>query len=294
MIYFNVKQLISFEAVIRLRSFTKAAKKLNLTQPAIYMQVKQLQERVGSDIFTIQGKEVFPTLIGAKVLKASKTIINSLELLSVDIEQTLSPETGHLNIAVATTANSFVSRVLAAFKKKYPKSSFHLEVTNRKSLLEKLEDFQLDFAIMGEPPKELLLESEIIMENPLIVIAHPKHKLVKQKNITLKDLKKEILITREQGSGTRMTIERITDLTFNSDIEINSNEAIVEAVQAGLGIGFVSKHTVRLELENNVIKQLNVINFPITRYWHIVSNQQIQLSPMAKQFKAFIHSFKLK
>jgi len=102
------------------------------------------------------------------------------------------------------------------------------------------------------------------------------------------DLNKEILLTREIGSGTRITVERFTGLDFNSDIQINSNEAIVEAVQAGLGIGFVSKHSVNLQLKNNIIKQLDVAPFPIIRQWHIVHHAEAELSPIARRFKQFV------
>jgi DNA-binding transcriptional LysR family regulator len=126
------------------------------------------------------------------------------------------------------------------------------------------------------------------MENPLIAIAHPDHPLLKNKKNSIKALSKETLITREQGSGTRITIERVLGMKFNSEIEINSNEAIIEAVQAGLGIGFVSKHTVKLELENSIIKQLNIDKFPITRHWHTVHSNKTELSPIAQRFKDFI------
>ena len=126
------------------------------------------------------------------------------------------------------------------------------------------------------------------MENPLIAIAHPNNALLKKKTISIKDLSQETLLTREVGSGTRITIERFTGLDFNSDIEINSNEAIVEAVQAGLGIGFVSKHSVKLQLENNIIKQLDVAPFPIIRNWHIVHYKNVELSPIARRFKQFV------
>jgi DNA-binding transcriptional LysR family regulator len=141
---------------------------------------------------------------------------------------------------------------------------------------------------MGEPPKNIPLTSKAFMENPLIAITHPDHALLKKKTISIKDLSQETLLTREIGSGTRITIERFTGLSFSSDIEINSNEAIVEAVQAGLGIGFVSKHSVKLQLENNIIKQLNVAPFPIIRNWHIVHHKNAELSPIARRFKQFV------
>ncbi len=288
MINYTLKQLYSFEAVIRTKSFTKASKELFVTQPAVYMQVQQLSKNVGSDLIRTNGKVIIPTFIGKKLYQTCLEVISTLESSRSDIEQTLNPDSGHLQIAVATTTNSFVSRILAKFKKKYPQMTFHLEVTNRKLLLEKLSNHSADLVIMGEPPSDLPLETQPFMENPLIAIAHPEHPLLANKKNSIKTLVKETLITREQGSGTRITIERITGMKFNSDIEINSNEAIIEAVQAGLGIGFVSKHTVKLELENGIINQLNVDNFPVTRHWYVVHQSKSKLSPIAQRFKDFI------
>ncbi len=288
MINYTLKQLYSFEAVIRTKSFTKASKELFVTQPAVYMQVQQLSKNIGSDLIRTNGKLIIPTFIGTKLYQTCLDVISTLESSRSEIEQTLNPDSGHLQIAVATTTNSFVSRILAKFKNKYPKMTFHLEVTNRKLLLEKLNNHSADLVIMGEPPSDLPLDTQPFMENPLIAIAHPDHPLLANKKNSIKTLVKETLITREQGSGTRITIERITGMKFNSDIEINSNEAIIEAVQAGLGIGFVSKHTVKLELENDIIKQLNVDNFPITRHWYVVHHSKNKLSPIAQRFKDFI------
>jgi len=288
MINYTLKQLYSFEAVVRLKSFTKASKELNITQPAVYMQIQQLTQNIGSDLLNVKGKTITSTFIGKKLYQTSLEVIAKLEQSRSDIEQTLDPEAGHLQIAVATTTNSFVSRVLAKFKKFYPKMTFYLEVTNRKSLLEKLNNNETDLVIMGEPPVDMPLITKPFMKNPLIAIAHPDHPLLKNKRNSIKALNKETLITREQGSGTRITIERITGMQFNSDIEINSNEAIIEAVQAGLGIGFVSKHTVNLELQNNIIKQLEADRFPITRHWYVVHHVKNKLSPIAQRFKEFI------
>ncbi len=288
MINYTLKQLYSFEAVVRLKSFTKASKELNITQPAVYMQIQQLTQNIGSDLVNTKGKKISPTHIGKQFYQTCLAVIKTLEQSKADIEQTLNPDSGHLEISVATTTNSFVSRALAQFKKQHPKMTFHLEVTNRQLLLEKLSHHNADLVIMGEPPKDMSLIAQPFMENPLIAISHPNHPLLKNKRNSIKKLNKETLITREQGSGTRITIERTTGMKFNSEIEINSNEAIIEAVQAGLGIGFVSKHTVQLELENNIIKQLNVDKFPITRHWFVVHSAKIQLTPIAQRFKDFI------
>ncbi|MDC0239568.1 LysR family transcriptional regulator [Candidatus Thioglobus sp.] len=288
MINYTLKQLYSFEAVVRLGGFTSASKELHITQPAVYMQVQQLQKNIGAKLFNINGKKITPTFIGNKIYETAVRAINVVENSKLEIDQSLNPDSGHLQIAVATTANSFVSRLLSKFKKEYPKMTFYIDVTNRHALLDNLKNNNADLVIMGEPPKNIPLISSAFMKNPLIVIVHPDNELLTKKKISIKDLNKETLLTREIGSGTRITVERFTGLDFNSDIQINSNEAIVEAVQAGLGIGFVSKHFVNLQLKNNIIKQLDVAPFPIIRQWHIVHHAEAELSPIARRFKQFV------
>ena len=288
MINYTLKQLYSFEAVVRLGGFTSASKELHITQPAVYMQVQQLQKNIGAKLFNINGKTITPTFIGKKIYETAVKAINVVENSKLEIEQSLNPNSGHLQIAVATTANSFVSNLLSKFKKEFPKMTFYMDVTNRHALLDNLKNKNADLIIMGEPPKNIPLISKAFMKNPLIAIVHPDNELLSKKNISIKDLSKETLLTREISSGTRITIERFTGLDFNSDIQINSNEAIVEAVQAGLGIGFVSKHSVSLQLKNNIIKQLDVAPFPIIRQWHIVHHAEAELSPIARRFKQFV------
>jgi len=288
MINYTLKQLYSFESVIRLGGFTSASKELHITQPAVYMQVQQLQESIGAKLFDINGKKISPTFVGKKIYKTAIETINTLENSKLEIDEVLNPDSGHLQIAVATTANSFISALLAKFKNDFPKMTFYIDVTNRQSLLDNLKNNNADLVIMGEPPKDIPLTSHAFMQNPLIAIAHPGNELLNNKNITIKDLSKETLLTREIGSGTRITIERFTGLNFNSDIQINSNEAIVEAVQAGLGIGFVSMHSVNLQLKNKIIRQLDVEPFPILRQWHIVHNAEANLSPIARRFKQYV------
>ena len=288
MINYTIKQLYSFEAVIRLGGFTSASKELHITQPAVYMQVQQLQDNIGAKIFNVNGKKITPTFIGNKIYETAVKAINVVENSKLEINQSLNPDSGHLQIAVATTANSFVSNLLSKFKKEFPKMTFYMDVTNRHALLDNLKNHNADIVIMGEPPKNIPLISHAFMKNPLIAIAHPENELLTKNIVTIKDLAKETLLTREVGSGTRITIERFTGLNFNSDIQINSNEAIVEAVQAGLGIGFVSMHSVNLQLKNQIIKQLNVEPFPIVRQWHIVHHAEAELSPIARRFKKFV------
>jgi len=277
-----LKQLLDWEAS------PAQAKNFILHNLQYTCRYNNYRKILDAKLFNINGKTITPTFIGKKIYETAVRAINVVENSKLEIEQNLNPDSGHLQIAVATTANSFVSRLLSRFKKEYPKMTFYIDVTNRHSLLDNLKNNNADLVIMGEPPKNIPLISSAFMKNPLIAIAHPDNGLLTKKKISIKDLNKETLLTREIGSGTRITIERFTGLDFNSDIQINSNEAIVEAVQAGLGIGFVSKHSVSLQLKNNIIKQLDVAPFPIIRQWHIVHHAEAELSPIARRFKQFV------
>ena len=195
MINYTLKQLYSFEAVVRLGGFTSASKELHITQPAVYMQVQQLQKNIGTKLFNINGKKITPTFIGKKIYETALGAINVVENSKLEIDQSLNPDSGHLQIAVATTANSFVSRLLSKFKKEFPKMTFYIDVTNRHALLDNLKNHNADIVIMGEPPKNIPLISSAFMENPLIAIVHPDNELLTKKKISIKDLNNCLLYT---------------------------------------------------------------------------------------------------
>lgn len=207
------------------------------------------------------------------------------------VEKTKDFETGHLVISVATTANQFTTRILAAFSKKYPDVTISLDVTNRQYLLQQLENYEPDLVIMGEPPKGLGLKSERFMKNPLAIIAPPDHSLKHNKKLTIKDLSTEKFVVREKGSGTREAIARHfseAGLKCDTTLEMSSNEAIKHAVSAGFGLGIVSTHTIELELLNNHLVKLNVEGFPLRRHWHLVTRKGKSMSPVAEAFREFL------
>jgi DNA-binding transcriptional LysR family regulator len=198
---------------------------------------------------------------------------------------------GSIVISAATTTNHFMAHMLADFSRDNKGIKCSLAITNRDALVKQLQNYAPDFVVMGEPPETLNLSSEVIMENPLVLIANPDHPLVKQANIGLKDLVGEAFVVREKGSGTRASIARHfkrQGFQFNGTYEMGSNEAIKNSVVAGLGLGIVSLHTIKLELEVNQLVILDVDTLPIMRNWHIVSSKGKQLSPAAKAFREHI------
>ena len=289
--HLTLRQLRVFEAVARLLSFTRAAEELHLTQPAVSMQIKQLEESVGIPLFEQMGKRIYLTEAGRELHQTSRTIARQLEETEEIIENLKGVKGGRLRIAVASTANYFATRLLAAFSRRYPDTTFSLEVTNREGLLKALESNERDLVIMGRPPAQLELMAEPFMDNPLVVIAAPGHPLVGQGTIDWERLQQETFVVREEGSGTRIAMERhFANRGFHlrTGMELSSNEAIKRAVEVGLGLGIVSVHTLELELETRRLTILPAEGFPILRHWYLVYRRGKRLSPVATAFHDFV------
>lgn len=285
------RQLKVFESAGRHLSYTRTAEELHLSQPAVSMQIKQLEESVGLPLFEQIGKKMFLTTAGREVLVYSQSIGHLLEEVEVVLDELKGGSSGKLAISVATTASHFATRLLADFSKRYENVTISLDITNRKSLQRQLTDNLPDLVIMGQPPEGVEVISEAFMVNPLVMIAPTNHSLVNETNIPLKHFEDEHFVVRESGSGTRGAIQRSFDeknVSFHTGIEMSSNEAIKQAVEAGLGLGIVSIHTLELELETKRLAILDVNDFPIQRHWHIVQRSGKRLSPVAQAFKQFV------
>lgn len=289
--HLTLRQLEVFEAVARFESYTRAAEKLHLSQPAVSMQIKQLEESVGLPLFEQIGKKIHLTHAGREFYVYSQGISHLLDEAESVIEELKGVQSGRLAISVATTASHFATRLLAAFAQRYEGVTISLDITNRESLRRQLENNEPDLVIMGQPPDGVDVESEIFMENPLVMIAPSNHDMANKKNISLKRFADEHFVVRETGSGTRSAIQRFFEehgVPFHTGIEMSSNEAIKQAVEAGLGLGIVSIHTLELELETKRLVLLDVEDFPIMRHWHIVQRSGKRLSPVAQAFKQFV------
>ena len=289
--HITLRQLTVLEAVARNLSFTRAAEELHLTQPAVSMQIKQIEESIGLPLFEHMGKKVYLTQAGEELYTYSRTIQQQLDEAESVIENLKGVKRGKLTIAVASTANYFAPHILAAFNHQYEGITFSLDVTNRAGLLQHLDNNDADVVIMGKPPAGIDVEAFEFMDNPLVVIAPPNHPLLKQQEIPISTLLKETFILREQGSGTRFAIERFFaehDARVSATMDMSSNEAIKQAVQAGLGLGILSLHTLEMELTLKRLALLDVESFPIIRKWYIVHRTGKRLSPVATVFKEFL------
>lgn len=200
-------------------------------------------------------------------------------------------ESGSLAIAVTSTVNYFLSRVVGAFVRQYPEVAIRLEVTNRESLLDQLTNNEPDLVLMGQPPADMSLVFEPFMENPLVVIAAPSHPLARKRRVALSALNQERFLLREAGSGTRIAMQRAftkNQIDITEGLVMNSNEAIKQGVEAGLGLGFVSRHTLEQELSLRRLVELKVETFPVMRRWFVVHRTDRVLSAVAQAFRDFV------
>ncbi len=289
----TLRQLQVFEAVARHRSYTRAAEALYLTQPAVSMQVRQLEQQVGLALFEHVGRRLYLTAAGEEVLRLARSVLQQVGEAEAAIEALKGVRRGRLTIAVASTANYFAPHLLGRFAARHAGITVSLDVTNREGLLRHLHDNDVDMVIMGRPPEGLDLEAEPFMENPLVVIAPPDHPLLDERPVPLARLQEETFVVREPGSGTRIAMERhfqAHGVRLSTGMEMSSNEAIKQAVEAGLGLGIVSLHTLGMELELGRLVVLEAESFPIVRHWHLVHRRGKRLSPVAAAFAEFVRA----
>ncbi len=287
----TLRQLKVFAAVARHRSYTRAAEELCLTQPAVSMQVKQLENQLDIPLFEQLGKKIYLTEAGEEVYQYSRNISQQLDELDMVLSNLKGLQHGKLKISVATTANYFAPHLLGTFYQRFPGITVILDVTNRKTLINQLIENEVDLVIMGRPPAEVEVESGAFMENPLLIIAPPDHPLAKKKQIKLKRLEEETFLVRERGSGTRSAMENFFkqhDIHITTGMEVSSDEAIKQSVQAGLGLGLMSRDAVEMELTLGKLIVLDVEKLPIMRHWYVMHRKGKRLSVVAQAFKDFL------
>jgi len=291
MINFTLRQLQVFEKVASHLSYSRAAKELYLSQPAVSMQIKQLEGHIGLPLFEQFGKKIFLTEAGRELFHYSRSITQQLAEMETVLEEMKGPGQGKLKLSVVNTVNYFTPKLLAKFCRQHPGINVILQVANRDSVLKQLADNSTDLAIMGQPPDGQDLIAEPFMENPLVVIAAPDHPLAKLRRIKLARLSQEAFLSREPGSGTRGAMERIFaehQIKPRISMEMETNEAIKQAVQAGMGLGILSLHSIELELETGRLAVLKVEHFPLKRHWYVAHRSHKRLSGAALAFKQFL------
>lgn len=288
----NLHQLWVFRTVARHLSFSRAAVELALSQPAVSMHVKQMEDHLGLDLFEKVGRRVFLTDAGRHLHEYSDRIFALIDETIQCMEDLKGVSRGSLRVAADTTAGVYVvPNYLGAFRRAYPGVNIALEVTNRANLTRRLLLNDVDLAVMGQVPPEEDLTAEPFLANELVVISSTAHPLASRRRIPVEDLAQEVFLVREVGSGTRATAERFladNGVPLRIGMELGSNSAIKQAVANDLGIAVISRHAVSLEVTAGRLAILDVRGFPLIRHWHVVHRRSKHLPPAAVAFKALL------
>jgi LysR family transcriptional regulator, low CO2-responsive transcriptional regulator len=287
----SLRQLKVFEAAATHRSFSKAAQLLHLTQPGVSMHIKELETNAGLPLFERVGKRLFVTEAGQELLGRTREILRALKDAEDALDGLKGLKRGRINLAVVSTAKYFVPRLLAHFGRQFPELEVKLSVNNRDSVIDQLVSNEVDLAIMGRSPQALETVAEVFAQNPHVIIAAPDHPLARERRIAVDRVAKEIFIVREPGSGMRLAMEQFFEeraLTCRVGMEMASNETIKQAVMAGMGVSFISRHTIDLEIQTQRLAVLNVSGTPVIKQWHVAHLSKTRLSPTAEAFRRFV------
>ncbi|MBN2906523.1 MAG: LysR family transcriptional regulator [Rhodobacteraceae bacterium] len=283
----SLRQLRVFQAVAHHASYTRAAEELNLTQPAVFAQVKLLEDRLGLPLMERIGKRIYLTDAGQVVVEGARDTLEGLDRMKMRLADMRGLREGRLRIAIVSTAQYFLPRLLGAFCTENPGIEVALTVTNRQAVLARLVGNEDDLCILGTPPEGLDVIATAIADNPLEIVARHDHPLVGSHNIPPERVAREPFILREPGSGTRLAGERFftaRGLTLPMRMELGSNEAIKQAVIGGLGLAVLARDTLALEGQTGLLRVLDVAGFPLLRQWQVAYPRGKHLSVVAEAF----------
>jgi DNA-binding transcriptional LysR family regulator len=287
----TIQQMKLFEAVARLRSVTRAAEEVSLTQPSVSMQVKALEEKIGMPLIDQIGKNLFLTRAGEEVANTSREILDRLDVMKTNLASVNNEIAGSLNLAVVTTTKYFLPQRIGEFKRRYPGVEPRVNMGNREQIMQRLANNLDDVYIMGTPPDQKVLAYAPISTNEIVFVAHPYHPLAALPSMTLDQLLSADIISRERGSGTRQAIERRfaeNGLQLNPLMEFEDSEAIKLAAISGLGIAYLPIQSMRLELAARELVILNLQGFPLKRQWYAMHHRAKHLSRVAERFLEFL------
>jgi len=287
----TLRQMRVFAAVARHLSFTQAAQELHLTQPAVSQQMRLLEAEIGMPLLEQSGRRIRLAPAGTELLRYATQVTELLREAGETLAAMRGLKRGELKLGAVSTAKYFAPTLLSAFAPAYPEVTIKFTVANREEIVRLLGSNELDLVIMGRPPRELDTTAEPFARHPFVIIASLDHPLAGRRRIALKSLARESFIIREQGSGTRASMEyvfRERAVPFRATMEVSSNETIKQAVMAGMGLSFISAHTIGLEAQTRKLAILDVVGLPVVRDWYVIHQRERILSPIAAAFRAYL------
>jgi DNA-binding transcriptional LysR family regulator len=292
MLNLSLRQLHTILAVDRLGQINLAAREIGLTPPAVTLQIQQAEAIVGTSLFERTADGFRATDAGHAAIEAARDIEQRMATLKDDIIAIGRAGLGRLRLGAVSTAKYFVPRLMAGFAEEWPGISVSLTIGNRAAIIEALDKQHIDFALMGRPSRKTPVESILLGDHPLVIIAAPDHPLAGVRNISKQRIAEEHFFVRESGSGTRISLElffsEIPGRLDNLGVEFSSNETIKQAVMVGMGVAFISAHTIAMEVEIGRLVVLDVVETPILRQWFVARRSDRARSPAMNAFETFI------
>lgn len=288
---YTLRQLDTFLEVARDLSISQAAEKLHVTQPAISMQMRQLEDAVGMPLCEQTGRKIQLTDAGEDFRQYAIAAIGQLKQLDDAMAQRRGLKRGRVELAIVSTAKYFVPMLLVLFRKRFPEIEVVLHVHNRENIVKLLTRNEIDLIIMGRTPASIDCAATAFATNPMGVISSPDHPLSRRRNAPLSILNDQEFVVRESGSGTRQAMERLfLEHAIKSTIvmEMPSNETIKQAVMAGMGLSFLSLRTIRHELASGHLVLLDIEGLPLIRHWYVTHLSSKRLSPATSALKTFL------
>ncbi len=286
------RQLQAVRAIQRHGKIINAARSLGLTGPAVTTQLKLLEQELSASLFDRTSDGMRLTAAGTVVLAAADSIENTLRSMGEAISALHGIRIGTLRLGVVSTAKYFAPRMISAFLDMHEKIEVQLTVGNRQQTIEAVQRYEVDMALMGRPPRDFSVRSMVFGDHPLVIIAPAGHPLAQRHDISREEVAREKFIVREAGSGTRISTEfffaSVPERQDSPSIVMTSNETIKQAVIAGLGVAFISAHTIEQELELGKLVILDVAGMPIRRQWFSVSRADRQETPVMAAFNEFL------
>lgn len=289
--HYTLRQLDTFLEIARAESVSKAAEKLHVTQPAVSMQLRQLEEALGVPLVEATGRNIRLTAAGREVEAFAIAALAQLRQLDDTVADLRGLQHGQVDLGVVSTAKYFIPMLLVQFRKRFPGIDIRLQIHNREVMMSLLQRNELDLIVMGRVPDTLDCSSTAFATNPLAIVSAPGHPLSRRKNAPLSLLNGTEFVVREKGSGTRAAMERLfaeQSITPRIVMEMPSNESIKQAVMAGMGLTFLSLRTVRHELAAGHLALLDLEGLPLMRQWYVTHLRSKRHAPAALTLKDFL------
>lgn len=287
------RQLRVFVEVARQGSVLRASEVLHLTPPAVSLQIKEIENQVGQRLFDRANRRITLSTAGEYFLVYARRLLGTLKEAEDAMARFARLESGRLTIGMVSSAKYFLPQLLARFHTEHPAVDVRLRLGNREQLVALMEANEVDLCVMGRAPVDFSSRAEPFAMHPHVLVTAPTHRFAQAESVPAQALADEAFIVREPASGTRTALQEYLDqhrLKPSFVMEMPSNEAIKQAVMAGMGVSLLSLHTIGLELNSGLIAVPTVEDLPLMRRWNIVNRAAKQLSPAAEAFRYFVLS----